>query len=107
MSYRSYSNNWNNNKYKHSITGIFGNCNYHFNTILGLPFEWDVYAGGSLGFFMWNTDDKDYNGSGSSGLGLYIQIGGRYYFKDNLAVNLEFGSGNVANGGKFGITYIF
>jgi hypothetical protein len=42
-----------------------------------------------------------------SGLGLGAQIGGRYFFKDNFGLNLEFGGGNALSGGKFGITYIF
>lgn len=39
----------------------------------------------------------------NSGLGLGVQVGGRYYFNDRLGLNLEFGGGFVS-GGKIGIS---
>jgi hypothetical protein len=103
FSYQSYSDNYKHNKYKHSIIGISGNGNYHFNNVLNIPSNWDFYAGLGLGFYIWNSPD-DYDGSHASGLGIFGQIGGRYYFSESFGVNLEFGGGNVFSGGKFGIS---
>lgn len=103
LSFRSYNDKWHDYKYHHSITGILGNANYHFNTVFNIPSRWDFYAGLNLGFYNWSSPN-DYEGSHSSGIGLGAQIGGRYYFSNSVGINLEFGGGNAFNGGKFGIT---
>ncbi len=103
LSYRSYNDKWHDYKYHHSIVGILGNANYHFNTVLNIPSRWDFYAGLNLGFYTWNSPN-DYEGSHSSGIGLGAQIGGRYYFSNKVGINLEFGGGNAFSGGKFGLT---
>ena len=104
LSYRNYRENWNDDYYHHNIIGFSGNGNYHFNSLLNIPQKWDFYAGLNLGFFVWSSPDA-YDGSNSSGLGLGAQIGGRYYFSDNIGLNIEFGGGNAFSGGKFGITF--
>ncbi|NVN95988.1 MAG: hypothetical protein HXX18_11960 [Bacteroidetes bacterium] len=106
LSYRSYSENWVGVKYNHSVIGIIGNGNYHFNRIMNIPSPWDFYAGLNLGFYIINSP-SNYGGGSSSGLGLGAQIGGRYYFNAKWGVNLELGGGNSVSGGKFGITYKF
>lgn len=103
LSYQSYQERYHSSDYDHSITGVFGNANYHFNNVLEIPSDWDFYAGLSLGFIVWNSPDE-YHGSNTSGLGLSGQIGGRYYFTDVFGVNLELGGGNAFSGGKFGIS---
>lgn len=103
FSWRSYRENWKSNYYNHTIMGISGNANYHFNTVLSIPQNWDFYAGINLGFFVW-TSPNNYPGNYRSGLGLGGQIGGRYYFTERFGLNLEFGGGNAFYGGKFGIT---
>ncbi|WP_159517599.1 hypothetical protein [Sunxiuqinia indica] len=103
VSFRSYDDNWRNDKYHHSIIGFSGNANYHFNTVLNIPSPWDFYAGLNLGFYNWSSPN-DYDGSHNSGVGLGAQIGGRYYFSNKVGINLEFGGGNAFSGGKFGIT---
>lgn len=103
LSYRGYNENWNNNKYHHSVLGISGNANYHFNTVLNIPSNWDLYAGINIGFYNWNSPD-DYDGSHNSGLGIGAQIGGRYYFSKKVGINLEFGGGNEFSQGKIGLT---
>lgn len=103
LSFQSYQDRYDDHKYDHSIIGIAGNGNYHFNNVLNIPSNWDFYAGLSLGFFIWNSPD-DYEGSRTSGLGISGQIGGRYYFSKNFGVNLELGGGNAFSGGKFGIS---
>ena len=49
-SFRGYREEWKNNRYRHNIIGISGNANYHFNTILQIPSNWDLYAGANIGF---------------------------------------------------------
>jgi hypothetical protein len=104
LSYRSYNDKYANVSYDHSVIGISGNGNYHFNRILEIPKKWDFYAGLNLGFYIWNSPNN-YQGSHSSGLGLGGQIGGRYFFSDKIGLNLEFGGGNAFSGGKLGLTF--
>lgn len=100
VSYRAWneSSHWN-----HTIIGISGNLNYHFNTILKIPRNWDLYAGANLGYYIFSNPD-DYDGSYHSQLGLAGQIGGRYYFTNKVGINLEFGGGNAFSGGKLGVS---
>lgn len=81
---------------------------YHFNTLLEIPNNWDLYAGLTLAYNYFNYD-YEYNGHDydKSGIGLTMQVGGRYYFDEQWAVNLEFSGGNVASGGKIGVSYKF
>lgn len=90
-----------------SIFGIQANGNYHFNEVLEIPSQWDVYAGANLNYFSWNTklDGESFDYGGSDNFGLGLQIGGRYFFDDNFAINLQVGGGNVVSGGRIGITY--
>lgn len=105
LSYRSYRERWAGDRYNRKVFGIVANGNYHFNTVLNIPEEWDFYAGLNLGFFIWDDVDNDYDGDNASGLGLGAQVGGRYYFNDRFGLNLELGGGaNTFGGGKFGIT---
>jgi outer membrane immunogenic protein len=103
LSFNSYREKYANHYYNHTITGISGNCNYHFNHILNIPQDWDFYAGLNLGFYIWKSPDN-YYGSHSSGLDLGAQIGGRYYFTETVGVNLEFGGGNAFSAGKIGVS---
>jgi outer membrane immunogenic protein len=125
ISYRSYNPNnynYNNNnfKYNNRLIGITTNANYHFNELLNIDKEWDIYAGANLGYYIWDNNykyvgpdgDKEYyknynhNYAGTSGIGIGIQTGARYFFTNKFGVNLELGAGTVF-GGKFGITYKF
>ncbi|MCE3295231.1 MAG: hypothetical protein K0R65_945 [Crocinitomicaceae bacterium] len=105
-SFRSYRDRWGGIYYNHSVMGFSGNVNYHFNTLLKMPQEFDLYAGLNVGFYIWNSP-SNYYGSHTSGLGYGGQIGFRYYFNSKFAINLEGGSGNAFSGGKLGITYKF
>lgn len=103
VSYRAYSEHWNQLNYDHNVIGISGNANYHFNSLLQIPQNWNFYAGLNLGFYVWNSPDN-YPGDHVSGLGIGAQIGGRYYLTDKFGLNLELGGGNAFAGGKFGVT---
>lgn len=89
--------------YHHNVMGIVGNGNYHFNTILNIPSNWDFYAGLNLGIYIWNSDEG-YTGSKDTGLGLSAQVGGRYYWNDRWGINLEFNGGSAFDGAKIGIS---
>jgi len=103
ISWRANNDKFDGKKYNHSVIGLSANGNYHFNSLLDIPTNWDFYAGLNLGFYIWNSSD-DYPGSNTSSLGLGAQIGGRYYFDDKVGVNLEFGGGNAFSGGKVGVS---
>jgi outer membrane immunogenic protein len=69
---------------------------WYADRILDIPSEFDLYGG--LGIFYYgykNGNDLDLNGF----------IGGRYYFNDNLGVNLELGGGSALTGGKIGFSW--
>jgi hypothetical protein len=104
LSYRAYNEKWDNDYYNHDIIGISGNANYHFNSLFRMSPRWDLYAGANVGFYVWSSPNN-YGGSHSSGLGLGGQIGGRYYFTNSMAINLEFGGGNAFSGGKIGLSF--
>lgn len=109
ISYRKYSESVFGNKYSQSLTVISFNGNYHFNELLQLPAEWNVYAGLTLGYYVWSDvkwDNTTYNNFGgkSSGIGFDAQVGARYFFNDRFGVNLELGGG-TGSGGIIGITY--
>ncbi len=104
ISFQNYGYTAAGNKYNQNLIVLGFNGNYHFNTILDIPSQWDFYAGLTMGYYIWS--DNDYIGRESSGLGLYAQVGGRYFFNDNFGVNLQFGGG-TSSGGTFGITYKF
>lgn len=103
LSFRSYGQRFAGIRYRSTAIGIAANGNYHFNTLLGMPDNWDFYAGLNAGFYIWNTSD-DYPGSEFSSFGIGAQIGGRYYFNERVGINLEFGGGNAFGGGKFGVS---
>ena len=105
LSFRSYNYPYKGRDYSHTIYCFAGNGNYHFNRILQIPREFDFYAGVTLGLYIWSSE-SGYNGSEHSGLYPSFQIGGRYFFDNNLGLNLELGGGRVS-GGKIGITYKF
>jgi outer membrane immunogenic protein len=104
LSYRGWEEDYHNDHYKHNVLGISGNVNYHFNTVLSIPSNWDLYTGVNVGYYAWNSPDG-YDGDHSSGLGLGAQIGGRYYWSKKAGINLEFGGGNAFSGGKIGLTF--
>jgi len=106
ISFRNYNQRFAGNRYRSSIIGISLAGNYHFDRVFNLPSAWNIYGGANLGFFIWNNEDN-YPGTGSSGVGLGLQVGARYFFTNNFGINLEFGGGNAFGGGKLGITYIF
>lgn len=97
--------------YRHHTFGVFTNGNYHFNRLLRLPRQLDLYAGASLGFFFGSVTSSEgnikYTGDSYSGFSAALQTGARYFFTDNFGVNLELSGGVLTSGLKAGITYKF
>jgi len=102
LCFRAYHDGY----YHNRGVGISFNGNYHFNTIMHIPSNWDFYAGLNLGYTFWNYD-HNYHGNDYYDFGLGAQIGGRYFFTNKFGINLELGGGAGSSGGKFGITYKF
>ncbi|AOW08890.1 outer membrane beta-barrel protein [Flavobacterium gilvum] len=101
-----YHYNGNDYHYDSSAIGIGGNINYHFNSILHMPSNFDFYGGLSLTYYIWNYSDYgNYPHPDHDSLGLGLQIGGRYFFTKSFGINLEFGGNTVNSGGKFGLTF--
>ncbi len=69
---------------------------YHFNKIIGIPDNFDFYAGANVGVFF--GDDIDFWPE--------MQVGGRWYWSDDWGMNLEFGGG-TGFGTSFGLSMKF
>lgn len=108
LSYRGYRPRYSGYDYRYSITNISMVGNYHFNRILNIPREWDLYAGLSLGYSIVTirrpNGAPDYN-RGIDGIGLGLQVGGRYYFNNKVGLNLELGGTTALSGARFGVTF--
>lgn len=83
--------------FDYMILGAKGD--YHFNTIMNIPQEWDFYAGVNLGFAVDLDGNDNYHGLDGG-----LQVGGRWYWSDKWGMNLEFAGGR-GYGGKFGLSY--
>lgn len=102
VSFRNYSERFNTIRYSHSIVVLGFNGNYHFNSLIDLDPEWDLYAGLTLGYWIWSSPNE-YDGPRGTSIGLVGQVGARYFINDKIGLNLEFGGG-IASGGRFGVT---
>lgn len=68
--------------------GVMVKADYHWNYLIGIPSNWDFYAGARLGFEFINGFDPD----------IGIQVGGRWYWSDTWGLNVEFGGGTGYSG---------
>jgi outer membrane immunogenic protein len=102
ISYRNRTYRFGANRYDQSLIVLGFNGNYHFNKLLNLESKWNLYAGLTLGYYLWS--DSDFPGARDSDVGLDLQIGGRYFFNDKFGLNLELGGGSGTGAGSFGIT---
>ena len=104
FSFRTRNQIYNKETYRQNTINIVANGNYHFVQLLQIPTEWDVYMGLNLGYYI--SSDSDSNSS-ISGVNMGAQVGGRYYFKEDIAFNIEFGGGSAFSSGKVGVSIIF
>ncbi len=70
--------------------GLLCKADYHWNYLIGIPSNWDFYAGARVGF---SFGDKFYPDFG-------IQVGGRWYWSEKWGLNVE-----LAGGTGFGTTF--
>ncbi len=75
----------------YTVIGVRGA--YHFNELLDLSDELDVYGGLTILNTSVKADGIGRLGGVGSGLDFGIYIGGRYYFTDNIAAYAELGNG--------------
>ena len=73
-----------------------GKGDYHWNRLIGIPSNWDFYAGAGIGFKI------GFDGN-SSGLDFDIHVGGRWYWSEKWGLNLELGGG-TGFGSLIGVT---
>lgn len=73
--------------------GILFKADYHWNYLIGIPSNWDFYAGARAGV--------DFGGDITPDFG--IQVGGRWYWSEKWALNLELGGG-TGFGTTFGLS---
>jgi outer membrane immunogenic protein len=104
FSYRNFNERFDINKYRHRISCLLINGNYHFNNLFDLPNKFDLYAGLNIGFYSWRYD-QNYISQPYSGRGWGGQAGGRYFLSEKVGINLEFGGGVALSGGKLGLTF--
>lgn len=86
--------------FSENLFSLGGNVNYHFDHLLQLPSEWNIYGGATVSY----VDVENVNSDGDIDLGL--QVGGRYFFSPTVGLNLEAGGGTEVTGGKIGLTII-
>jgi hypothetical protein len=74
---------------------------YHFNTLLNIPSEWDFYAGATAGF---SIQMKNNSIDVKNGFLIGVQVGGRWYWTDQWGLNLEFGGNNLFGAARLGLS---
>lgn len=116
LNYRRYTQGLNllgvGTRWVHNIFEVSANGNYHF---FDPGEEYDVYAGLSLGYYIWSTRlredvagfNGEYSGDGAGGLGLRLQVGGRYAINDDIILYGEIGGGNRISGARVGVSFPF
>ncbi|OHX67892.1 DUF3575 domain-containing protein [Flammeovirga pacifica] len=105
-------NNWeeyhHNHYHKYNSWNITFNGNYHFNKIMNIPNNFDFYAGANIGYYQYSEsrDDIYYDDHRKyhNGIGVGIQVGGRWFFTEKIGLNLQFGGGTQYTAGNFGVT---
>lgn len=101
-----------NHYHEYRSWNISFNGNYHFNRIMNIPNNFDFYAGLNIGYYNYK-DKKDHYPDHPhdeyshyhSGIGVGLQVGGRWFITDKIGLNLQFGGGTQYSSGNFGITF--
>lgn len=110
LSYTSKSYTYEEYKNNGTWIGLGARGDFHFNSLFEIPDDWDLYGGLTLSYNHFSYDHSwkaNYSNYNDSGIGLSIQVGGRYYFSEQWAINLELGGSSVASGGKLGVSFKF
>ncbi len=80
--------------YSNFSGGAMVKADYHWNYLIGIPSNWDFYAGARAGFNF-----------GTAGFypDLGVQVGGRWYWDEKWGLNVEFAAG-TGFGTTFGLS---
>lgn len=108
LAYRNYGYSafWN-----VSIFSISARGNYHFNELIDLDDQWDVYGGLDVTYditsysYEGSSGSSTWRGGGPAGVGVSIHAGGRYFIKPKLGLNAELNGGTIS-GVLFGVTFL-
>lgn len=109
VSYRRYNYGGLASSFHYTIFNISFRGDYHFASLIeDLPQELDLYGGLSLGYSVWGNDYKGPYADNlkDSRMFLAVQVGARWYFSENWAVNAE-ASGGSLSGLDIGLSYMF
>lgn len=80
----------------HSFRGGFlFKADYHWNYLIGIPRNFDFYAGARVGLSFGDDLFPEFG----------VQVGGRWYWSERWGMNAEFGFG-TGFGATFGLSYI-
>ena len=86
--------------YGNSSLGILFGADYHWNYLIGIPNNWDFYAGLQAGYAIFFNG---YKGDQWNGLRFGLRVGGRWYWSERWGLHLELGGGS-GYGAKFGLS---
>jgi outer membrane immunogenic protein len=108
LSYQSWNEPESFGTVKYSSTGFGGQIVYHWNNLLSIPSNWDVYSSATLGYHSYkatynNQPIESYYNGYNGGVGLWYNVGGKYFFNEKLGVALDLGYNGVGHGGRVGL----
>ncbi len=91
--------------------GIVGRSSYHFNELLNVPDQFDIYGGASLGYYIYkwkynNGYNNDFYNPSSGEPNFGIHAGATYFIKDNFGINTELLGGLGFNGITVGVLFL-
>lgn len=111
MSFRTYiskgaDSNGNIINYTQTAFGIGFNGDFHFNNLLSIPREFDVYAGVSISYFVVNSTTTVTGTVLLPDIGVNPHVGGRYNFNPKWSVQVQVDAG-THTGAMGGLTFKF
>ncbi|MDH5474174.1 MAG: hypothetical protein OEX22_00635 [Cyclobacteriaceae bacterium] len=84
--------------------GIGFNGDFHFNNLLSIPREFDVYAGASVSYFVINSTTGVTTNTLLPNVGVNPHVGGRYNFNPKWSVQAQVDAG-THSGAMVGFTF--
>ncbi|MDH5366052.1 MAG: hypothetical protein OEW67_03640 [Cyclobacteriaceae bacterium] len=92
--------------YTQTAFGIGFNGDFHFNNLLNIPREFDVYAGISISYFVINSTTTVTGTVLLPNIGVNPHVGGRYNFNPKWSVQVQVDAG-THTGAMGGLTFKF
>ena len=91
--------------YNHTAFGIGYTGDFHFNNLLDIPREFDVYAGATISYFFVSSPGG-YVGTAIPNVGVNPHVGGRYNFNPKWSLMAQIDAGTHSSA-LAGLTYKF